>query len=160
MATCLCHSRQQQPELLWEVLATLSSPWMLPQVRGVKEPSFQSHFRHRGCDSIIPAAFPSVGHSPSFNGLARKLLRPSSLGHFLWKTKWLLRDNEGPVMAIGASGSHRKTPSQTSSKTNQEQGVSQPLKAWQYLQYQFCNVWEWKREGTNKHCCLRASTSA
>lgn len=81
---------------------------------------FQSHFRHRSCDSIIPAIFPSVGHSPFFIGLAWKLLRPSSLGHFLRRTKWLLRDNEGLVMAICACGGHRKNPSQTSSKTNQE----------------------------------------
>lgn len=86
-------------------------PWFLPQVRGVKEPSFQSHFRHRGCDSIIPDAFPSVGHSPFFTGLAWKPLRPSSLGHFLWRTKWLPRDNEGLVMAIHACGGYRKTPS-------------------------------------------------
>lgn len=32
-------------------------------------------------------------------------------------------------------------------KKPQEWGVSQPLNTWQYLQYQFCNVWEWKREG-------------
>lgn len=72
---------------------------------------FRAIFRHRGWDSIIPASFPSVGHSPFFSGLAWKLLRPCSLGYFLWKTKWLLRDNEGPVTALCACGGHRKTPS-------------------------------------------------